>query len=134
MPTPEEEYPYTFATGETVTLSLPQPWVRLLRELDRREANSDQRENRRHCSLERYDPHGTRIPLRHSPFEPLEERDTWETLCRALSPQEIVVGDLYFRRGYRQREISALLGLTQGRVSQLISYIRHKLKNFPSED
>ncbi|MCD7761405.1 MAG: hypothetical protein LUH16_06490 [Clostridiales bacterium] len=61
-----------------------------------------------HCSLERYAPHRTRVSLRHSPFEPLEERDTWETLCRALSPQEIVVGDLYFRRGYRQA------ALTQG--------------------
>ena len=45
---------YAFA-NETVTIEVEDQWATVLVDLDRQEYNIDQKETRRHCSLEAYD-------------------------------------------------------------------------------
>lgn len=83
-----DKYQYKFANGDVSVLHIPDDWCALLRELDRQEANNDQTEQRRHCSLEQYNRYDNQFPLPHAPYETAEEQDTWEQMCGLLTEQE----------------------------------------------
>lgn len=125
-----DEYQYEFANGDVSVLHISDDWCALLRELDRQEANNNQTEHRRHCSLEEYNRYDSQFPLPHDAYEQIEERDTWEDMRKHLTEQEALVGDLYFRKGFRQQDIAVCVSLTQGRVAQIVQEIREKLKCF----
>lgn len=127
------EYQYEFADGTVAVIQLSEEWLALLRELDRLEKNNDQSERRRHCSLERYSSCDSRISLSYDAFGEVEEADAWETMCGELTRQEVLIGDLYFRKGYHQQELADVLRLSQSRVARVITNIRWKLKNFSCE-
>ncbi|MGM9538892.1 MAG: hypothetical protein ACI3VN_11240 [Candidatus Onthomonas sp.] len=120
----DDVYQYEFANGDVVSVPLSEEWATLLRKLDRQEENNNQMERRRHCSLEWYNRYDNRLPQHHDAFEEVEERDTWDQMCRYLTRQETLIGDLYFRKGFLQQEIADCLDLSQGRVAQTIQRIR----------
>lgn len=129
----DDVYQYEFANGDVVSMPLLEEWTALLRELDRQEENNNQMERRRHCSLERYNRYDNQFPQPHDTFEEVEERDTWDQMCRYLTRQEALIGDLYFRKSYLQQDIADCLDLSQGRVAQTIQHVRKILQqNFDS--
>lgn len=120
----DDAYQYKFANGDVVSVPLSKEWTALLRELDRMEENNNQMERRRHCSLERYNRHDNQFPQPHDAFEEVVERDTWDQMCKYLTRQEALIGDLYFRKGFLQQDIADCLYLSQGRVAQTVQGIR----------
>lgn len=125
----DDAYQYKFANGDVVSVPLSKEWTALLRELDRMEENNNQMERRRHCSLERYNRYDNQFPQPHDAFEAVEERDAWAQMCECLTEEEAFIGDLYFRKGYRQWDLVIWLGLSRSRIAQLLCTIQTKLQN-----
>jgi RNA polymerase sigma-70 factor (ECF subfamily) len=53
---------YTFATGEKSEIEVTEEWAAVIMEFDRIDYNSNQRETRRHCSLDRYNLDDSLLP------------------------------------------------------------------------
>ena len=126
------EYRYEFANGDVVELRISRSgaageekngisseWLELLLDLDRREYNNNQTETRRHCSLNAMDA-----------FADFYEEETWKEMCKALTERERLVGDLFFRQGYKQKELAKIFEVNEARMSQIIRKIRKKLEKF----
>lgn len=125
----DDVYQYKFANGDVVSVPLSEEWTALLQELDRMEENNNQVERRRHCSLEWYNRYDNRLPQSHDAFEAVEERDAWAQMCECLTEEEAFIGDLYFRKGYRQWDLVIWLGISRSRIAQLLCTIQTKLQN-----
>lgn len=132
LPIPERSmskvYSYEFADGEVVFVPLSDEWDQQLRELDRQEENNNQTQRRRHCSLEAYSRYGGRLLSSHDALEAVEARDAWEQMRACLTRQEAAAVELYFWWGYRQRELAIRLGLSRGRVAQLLRSAQSKMR------
>lgn len=131
------EYRYEFANGDVVELKIRRSgsgsddknritsdWLELLLDLDRREYNNNQTETRRHCSLNAMDQDDNQVPMEKDIFEEFYEEETWKEMCKVLTERERLVGDLFFRQGYKQRELAKIFGVNEARMSQIIRKIR----------
>lgn len=137
------EYRYEFANGDVVELRISKSgsvgdekygitseWLELLLDLDRREYNNNQTETRRHVSLNALDQDDNQIPNEKDLFEEFYEEETWKEMCKVLTERERLVGDLFFRQGYKQKELAKIFEVNEARMSQIIRKIRKKLKKF----
>ena len=137
------EYRYEFANGDVVELRISRngsgsddkngitaEWLEMLLDLDRREYNNNQTETRRHCSLESFNQDETLLASEKDGFEEFYEEETWKEMCKVLTERERLVGDLFFRQGYKQKELAKICGVNEARMSQIIRKIRKKLKKF----
>lgn len=137
------EYRYEFANGDVVELKISRngdgndnrsgitsEWLELLLELDRREYNNNQTETRRHCSLNALDQDDNQIPTEKDTFDEFYEEETWREMCKVLTERERLVGDLFFRQGYKQKELAKIFEVNEARMSQIIRKIRKKLEKF----
>lgn len=135
------EYRYEYANGEVVILTaegsaadksrqISEEWIRILEELDRIDYNNDQRETRRHCSLDAFDPDEYYFASSHDGFDELECKETWDLMKRKLTERECLIAERYFLMGYKPKELAELFGISTRRVQQIIWRIRKKLKNF----
>ena len=105
-------------------------WLELLLDLDRREYNNNQTETRRHVSLNAMDQDDNQIPTEKDLFGEFYEEETWREMCKVLTERERLVGDLFFRQGYKQKEIAKIFEVNEARMSQIIRKIRKKLEKF----
>lgn len=137
------EYRYEFANGDVVELRISKSgsvgdekygitseWLELLLDLDRREYNNNQTETRRHVSLNALDQDDNQIPNEKDLFEEFYEEETWKEMCKVLTERERLVGDLFFRQGYKQKELAKIFEVNEARMSQIIRKIRKKLEKF----
>ena len=137
------EYRYEFANGDVVELRISKSgsagdekngisseWLELLLDLDRREYNNNQTETRRHVSLNALDQDDNQIPNEKDLFEEFYEEETWKEMCKVLTEREKLVGDLFFRQGYKQKELAKIFEVNEARMSQIIRKIRKKLEKF----
>ena len=137
------EYRYEFANGDVVELRISKSgsagdekngisseWLELLLDLDRREYNNNQTETRRHVSLNALDQDDNQIPNEKDLFEEFYEEETWKEMCKVLTEREKLVGDLFFRQGYKQKELAKIFEVNEARMSQIIRKIRRKLEKF----
>ena len=137
------EYRYEFANGDVVELRISRSgsasddkngitaeWLEMLLDLDRREYNNNQTETRRHCSLDSFNQDETLFASEKDGFEEFYEEETWKEMCKVLTEREKVIGDLYFRQGYKQSELLKIFGVNKARMSSIIQNIRKKLKKF----
>ena len=135
------EYRYEYANGEVVILTaeggvadrshqISEEWLRILEELDRLDYNNNQKEKRRHCSLNACDPDDYYFAAEHDAFEELERDITWEQMKKKLTEREQHIGEMYFIEGYKASEIAGIFEITPRRVQQIIRTIQKKLKNF----
>lgn len=137
------EYRYEFANGDVVELRISRSgsagnekneitaeWLELLLDLDRREYNNNQTETRRHVSLNALDQDDNQIPNEKDLFEEFYEEETWKEMCKVLTEREKLVGDLFFRQGYKQKELAKIFEVNEARMSQIIRKIRKKLEKF----
>ena len=129
----KKEYTYTFATGETITLTkehISEEWVSVLMEMDRVEYNNEHAETRRHCSLDFIDPDGCIFETKRDGFDEFEKRETWREMKKKLTCRESLIAEFYFIEGFRTKEIADEFEITVRRVEQILRRIRKKLKNF----
>ena len=56
------KYSYTFANGETKEIEVSEEWAAVVMELDRQTYNLNQKETRRHCSLDAYNLDDSLLP------------------------------------------------------------------------
>ncbi len=137
------EYRYEFANGDVVELKISRSgddndngsgitseWLELLQDLDRREYNNNQTETRRHCSLNALDQDDNQISTEKNTFDEFYEEETWREMCKVLTERERLVGDLFFRQGYKQKELAKIFEVNEARMSQIIRKIRKKIKKF----
>lgn len=137
------EYRYEFSNGDVVELRISRSgngsddkngitaeWLELLLDLDRREYNNNQTETRRHCSLDSFNQDETLFASEKDGFEEFYEEETWNEMCKVLTEREKVIGDLYFRQGYKQKEIADIFEIDFTRVAHILGRIRKKLKKF----
>lgn len=137
------EYRYEFANGDVVELRISRSgaageekdgisseWLELLLDLDRREYNNNQTETRRHVSLNAMDQDDNQIPTEKDLFGEFYEEETWREMCKVLTERERLVGDLFFRQGYKQKELAKIFEVNEARMSQIIRKIRKKLERF----
>lgn len=137
------EYRYEFANGDVVELKIKRSgvageekneisseWLELLFDLDRREYNNEHAETRRHCSLDAFNQDETLFASERDEFETFYEEETWKEMCKLLTEREKIIGDLYFRQGYKQVEIARIFELDYTRISQILQKIRKKLKKY----
>lgn len=137
------EYRYEFANGDVVELKISRcgsgsddkngitsEWLDLLLDLDRREYNNNQTETRRHCSLDSFNQDETLFASEKDGFEEFYEEEIWKEMCKVLTERERLVGDLFFRQGYKQKELAKIFKVNEARMSQIIRKIRKKLKKF----
>ena len=137
------EYRYEFANGDVVELRISRngsigddnrgitsEWLELLLDLDRREYNNNQTETRRHCSLDAFNRDENLFASDKDGFEEMYAEETWKEMCKELTEREKVIGDLYFRQGYKQAEIAEIFEIDFTRVSHILGRVRKKLKKF----
>lgn len=137
------EYRYEFANGDVMELRISRngsagddksgitaEWLEMLLDLDRREYNNEHAETRRHVSLNALDRDDNQIPLEKDVFENFYEEEMWKEMCKELTEREKIIGDLYFRQGYKQNELMKIFGVNKARMSSIIRNIRKKLKKF----
>ena len=137
------EYRYEFANGDVVELKISRSgddndngsgitseWLELLLDLDRREYNNNQTETRHHCSLNAMDQDDNQIAIEKDAFADFYEEETWKEMCKALTERERLIGDLFFRQGYKQKELAKIFEVNEARMSQIICKIRKKLEKF----
>ncbi len=137
------EYRYEFANGDVVELRISRngtageerngissEWLELLLDLDRREYNNNQTETRRHVSLNAMDQDDNQISTEKDLFGEFYEEETWREMCKVLTERERLVGDLFFRQGYKQKELAKIFEVNEARMSQIIRKIRKKLEKF----
>lgn len=138
-----KEYKYVFTNGDVVELQIYSEgkqcevcnehlsvWIDVLAELDRIEYNNNHKETRRHCSLEAYNQDATLVPADNDGFREFYEQEIWNEMSVELTDRERVIGDLYFRQGYKQQEIAKIFKVKRSRITQIITRIRKKLKKF----
>ena len=127
------EYTYTFATGETVTLTeehISEKWVHVLKEMDRKEYNNNQAESRRHCSLQARDPKGKVIVSDVDGFEEFNLLLSWEEMRSVLSERDSEIAEQKFVFGYSTPEIGLMFGLSPRGAREAVFRIKNKLKKF----
>lgn len=130
------EYRYEFANGDVMMFSISnenglskgdiRKWVPLLRGMDRSERNNNQKERRRHCSLDAYNLNGELFHAKDG-FDGYREDELWKELSHNLTMREKLIGELYFRNGCKAAEIGELLGITERYAQHLIRRIRRKI-------
>ncbi len=137
------EYRYEFANGEVVELrisregategssnDIPAEWMELLLDLDRREYNNNHAETRRHVSLNAIDQDDNQIPVKTDALEEFYAEESWKAMCKVLTEREQIIADLYFRQGYKQKDIAKVFEVDDTRISQILRKVKKKLKKF----
>lgn len=121
---------YAFA-NETVTIEVEDQWATVLVDLDRQEYNIDQKETRRHCSLEAYDlDHNLLASDEDIACDFIQKADKQE-LHAAIGQLKPAHRDLVyalFFDGVSNEEYARRCGVTPGAITQRKNTALKKLK------
>jgi len=125
------KYEYKGATGKT-EIEVNEHFYEILVALDREEYNSDQRETRRHASLEAFNLDDTLFPSDvdiHAEIEQKERDDALQTAIEKLKPeQQTLIRAVYFD-GVPVTEYAEREGVDHSAISHRLRTIYKKLKN-----
>ena len=123
---------YEFAT-ETVEIEVDETWGTVLVDLDRQEYNNDQKESRRHCSLEAYDPEGQHVSDDFDIEKDLLDCEKREQLHKAIGrlepSQQALIYALFFQ-GISVSVYAKRCGISQPAVTQKKMRAIKSLKKF----
>lgn len=102
------KYKYEFAT-ETVEVECGENWAFILEDLDRQERNNNQRETRRHCSLDALDVDGNYIPCEINVEEEVSallDNEKLRNAMQYLNARQKHLVEQYFFCGRTQIELA----------------------------
>jgi RNA polymerase sigma factor (sigma-70 family) len=125
------EYTYRFVTGEEITIKIEQDELALLRELDRLEYNTHQKETRRHVSLDAAGVLSVPDEKSPDPADAVEAAEDTRALMQALMRLSLEQRELLravFDEGISLVEIARKEGVSQPAISQRLKALKKKLK------
>ena len=123
---------YSFADGEKAIIEVDEQWGEILVELDRQEHNNNQKETRRHASLDAMDYEGEFFATNDSYFETMfDDPDDVDRLYEAmkmLNPkQKELLKALYFD-GLTCEEYARKVGVHRTSILRQLHTILKKIK------
>ena len=125
---------YEFA-NETIEIEVDETWGAVLIDPDRQEYNNEQKETRRHCSLDALDVDGNNIPCDCDVLRDIlncEDRAALHKAITALEPtQQEVIYALYFE-GISVSEFAKMRGVSQPAITKRKLKALKNLKNILS--
>jgi hypothetical protein len=80
---------YTFATRDTVEIEVNDDWAKELKEIDRKEYNSNKKETRRHCSADaHFEKFGFEIADTVDLIGKVWSKEIWAKLLKPLTAKQ----------------------------------------------
>ena len=124
---------YEFVTGEISEVEVDERLGGMLLDLDRQQENNDQKETRRHVSLDGMDYEGELFASAEDTERAVEHREDMARLysaMEALSPsQRELVKKVYFEER-KIMDIAAEEGVSEAAIRNRLKKIYSRLKNF----
>lgn len=124
---------YEFVTGEISEVEVDERLGGMLLDLDRQQENNDQKETRRHVSLDGMDYEGELFASAEDTERAVEHREDMARLysaMEALSPsQRELVKKVYFEER-KLMDIAAEEGVSEAAIRNRLKKIYSRLKNF----
>lgn len=125
---------YTFVDGTTATIEVDENWGKILLQLEKDDFNSQNKESRRHVSLETMVYEGVFFATNDSFFETLfDGPDEVEILYKAMEKlsqsQKELLKALYFE-GLTQEEYAERKGVHRTAINKQHTRILKKIKKF----
>ena len=125
---------YEFAS-ESIEIEVDEAWGDVLIELDRQEYNNDQRETRRHCSLDAYNADNNLIPSGEDIEEDFFVAEDYKKLYAAIKKleprQQYLIEQIYFL-GRKQVDLATEEGVSKAAITYAVQRAVKKLKKFLS--
>lgn len=122
---------YKFQSGETTEIEVSEEWGAFVLNLDRLDYNSDQRETRRHCSLEAFNLDDAYFPSDVNVEDDIIHKESHEILESAISKlvpeQQRLIREIYFE-GIPAVEIARRDGVYKSAISNRLSRALKNLK------
>ena len=122
---------YKFASGETTEIEVSEEWGAFVLDLDRLDYNCNQRETRRHCSLEAFNLDDAYFPSDVNVEDEVirnESRENLEAAIAQLLPeQRRLIREIYFE-GIPAVEIARREGVYKSAISNRLSRALNSLK------
>lgn len=131
------KYNYNFATGKS-TIDIDEKWASILTELDRQEKCNNHTETRRHESYTDGNDDYEWLAIEDEDLNNLTAEPSFhdamllklpECLNKLKAQQRAIILAVYFR-GYTQKELATLMGISQQAVSQRLEVAEKNLKKF----
>jgi len=124
------KYEYVTATGKN-TIEIDEKWSSILIELDRQTHNIDQRETRRHVSLDAYNLDDALLPSDTDISSEYERKESVNAMTRAmehlLPEQSRLVRQVFFE-GISPSEIARCEGVDKSAISHRLSLAYKRMK------
>lgn len=122
---------YTFANGEKSEIEVTEDWGAIVLDMDRLDYNSNQRETRRHCSLEAFNLDDAYFPSNEDVEADVirNERDAelYAAINQLLPEQQRIIRAVYFE-GTPAVEIARSEGVSKSAISHRLSRAENALK------
>ncbi len=115
--------------NETVEIEVSEEWGKALAEQDRLEYNNEQKETRRHASLDAARDSGVELAVTSTALGKHRLRSVIELLAK--DERELV--ESLFIVGLSQSEFASLKGIRQSSVSRRVVTLRKKLENLSDD-
>jgi RNA polymerase sigma-70 factor (ECF subfamily) len=97
---------YTFATRDTVEIEVDENWAKELKELERKEYNSNQRETRRHCSADaHFEKFGFEIADTADLIGKVWSKEIWAKLLKPLTKAQM---ELVYKKFVENQKYTAI--------------------------
>ena len=126
------KYKYDFC-NEAVEIDVPEEWVRVLQDLDREEYNNNQKETRRHCSLEVFDPDELPVPSAESVEDSVlsaMDVDRIRSGLRLLPPRERYLIEQVFLAKRSFADIAREESKNESTIRHAVAIASRRLKMF----
>ena len=126
------KYKYDFC-NEAVEIDVPEEWVRVLQDLDREEYNNNQKETRRHCSLEVFDPDELPVPSAESVEDSVlsaMDVDRIRSGIRLLPPRERYLIEQVFLAKRSFADIAREESKNESTIRHAVAIASRRLKMF----
>ena len=122
---------YKFADGETTEIEVSEEWGAFVLDMDRLDYNCNQRESRRHCSLEAFNLDDAYFPSDVNVEDEVirnENRENLEAAISQLLPeQRRLIREIYFE-GIPAVEIARREGVYKSAISNRLNRALNSLK------
>lgn len=119
--------------NEDVEIEVSEEWAAVLAELDRQEYNSNQRETRRHCSLDAFNSGNDYLPseddVEGDVLEHLDHERLTDAIATLLPQQQELVRRVYFNRE-KIVSIAVSENVSEAAIRDRLKKIHVRLKNF----
>lgn len=123
---------YEFS-NETIEIEVDETWGAVLIDLDRQEYNNEQKETRRHCSLDAYNADNNLLPsdedLEEDFFVAEDHKKLYAAIKKLEPRQQYLIEQIYFL-GRKQVDIATEEGVSKVAITYAVQRAVKKLKKF----